>query len=276
MTSPLVDPTEFVADLSRVRVIEAHGAADAASVAARTHIPNAVVIGYADLSDHDVDPSHGGRHPLPDVREFAMRVASWGIDTSTPVVVVDASAIGNDGAARCCWMLRAIGLSDVRVSSVALAELLATGGETPCMAPKTNAATLTPPTWLLPTVSIDDVARLSNDPNYRLIDARAAGRYRGDHEPIDPVAGHIPGAINVPFQDDLASPTKMKNVEDLRTRYGTLLADTDVSKVVVYCGSGITASQTLLAMEAAGFHGAALYVGSWSEWCRSGRPRSGA
>ena len=126
--------------------------------------------------------------------------------------------------------------------------------------------------WKLPTVNIDDVQAAANDPESLIIDVREAYRYRGEKEPIDLVAGHIPGAVNVPYVDNLAENGNFRNVEDLASLYQDTLGPRDPSKVIVHCGSGVTACHTLLALEQAGIKGAKLYVGSWSEWSRRDLP----
>jgi thiosulfate/3-mercaptopyruvate sulfurtransferase len=116
------------------------------------------------------------------------------------------------------------------------------------------------------------VDRLREDPDWKVLDVRSAPRYRGETEPFDPVAGHIPGALSLFWQENLGPDGKFKSARELRTLYAGFLGETDRNRLVVHCGSGVTACHTLLALELAGLGGAALYVGSWSEWCRSSRP----
>lgn len=265
---PLIRVSELATQIGAARLIECCGAADAATIGTRSHVANSVVIGYSELSAHVEDAAYGGRHPLPPVAEFCRKVASWGIDATTPVAIVDSVTLGNDGGARCYWMLRAIGLTDVRYLATTMGDLLASVGTNACLPAKADVTTLEPGVWLRPVVDIDGVEKARTDSTRRLFDARALPRYRGEVEPIDPVAGHIPGAHSAPFADDLATPTSMKSNDELRARYKTLLGTTPSDHVIVYCGSGVTACQTLIAMEAAGFENASLYVGSWSEWCR--------
>ena len=117
---------------------------------------------------------------------------------------------------------------------------------------------------------------LRHDPSQRLLDVRSRERWRGDSEPFDPVAGHIPGSLNLPWTDNLNPEGRFKAPQDLRGQYETLLGGLPPERLTVHCGSGVTACHTLLALEVAGLPGAALYVGSWSEWCRSGREMSPA
>jgi thiosulfate/3-mercaptopyruvate sulfurtransferase len=122
--------------------------------------------------------------------------------------------------------------------------------------------------WLWPTVSFEEVDRLRLDPDWKVLDVRSRPRYQGATEPIDPVAGHIPGALNLPFAENLDAQGRFKSPEALRALYLEFLAGTAPGHLVVHCGSGVTACHTLLALDRAGLGGAALYVGSWSEWCR--------
>jgi thiosulfate/3-mercaptopyruvate sulfurtransferase len=128
--------------------------------------------------------------------------------------------------------------------------------------------------WQLPTVDIDEVARRTAAADGKVLDVRSRERYRGDTEPLDPVAGHVPGAINLPYATNLDAAGRFRSAPELRAQYAELLADTPPTRLVVHCGSGVTACHTLLALEIAGLSGAALYVGSWSEWCRSGREQA--
>jgi thiosulfate/3-mercaptopyruvate sulfurtransferase len=124
-------------------------------------------------------------------------------------------------------------------------------------------------------VNADEVDRLRMDPARRLLDVRSAERWRGDTEPFDPVAGHIPGSLNLAWNENLGPEGCFKSPEALRAQYLPLLDGLAPGRLVVQCGSGVTACHTLLALEVAGLPGAALYVGSWSEWCRSTRPKAG-
>ncbi len=128
-------------------------------------------------------------------------------------------------------------------------------------------------TWLRPTVDIDTVDALRTNPEWKVLDVRSAPRFRGETEPIDPVAGHIPGAVNLPFSENL-SGDRFKSAEELRAQYAALLGGTNPEHLVVHCGSGVTACHTLLALELAGLDGASLFVGSWGEWCRNDRPQA--
>ena len=125
-----------------------------------------------------------------------------------------------------------------------------------------------------PTANIEEVDQARRDPARKVIDVRAAFRYRGENEPIDPIAGHIPGAKNIELAENLNPDGRFKSAAELRALYTAALSGTPVSDTIIHCGSGVTACHTLLALERAGLTGAKLYVGSWSEWCRNpDRPR---
>jgi thiosulfate/3-mercaptopyruvate sulfurtransferase len=242
------------------------------------HLPGAI---HADLNRHlstVSDPGHdharGGRHPLPPIDRFTAQVGAWGIDADTEVVVYDASGGGN-AAARLWWMLRALGHGRVRLLDGGLPAALAEGLALTDKVPSADPAPPYPADrWRLPIASVEAVERIRRDPTLRLLDVRSAERWRGEREPFDPVAGHIPGSLNLAWNDNLDPNGRFKSPDALRTQFQPLLADIPAGRLTVHCGSGVTACHTLVALEVAGLTGAALYVGGWSEWCRSGREMS--
>jgi len=244
------------------------------------HLPGAI---HVDLNRHlstacDLghDPARGGRHPLPPVDRFAAQVGTWGIGPDTEVVAYDASG-GSNAAARLWWMLRALGHERVRVLDGGLQAALGAG-----MILTVENAAIEPASpypadrWHLPQMDADGVEALRRDPFRKLLDVRSAERWRGDSEPFDPVAGHIPGSLNLAWNDNLTPDGRFKPPQVLRAQYEALLGGLPPDRLTVHCGSGVTACHALLALEVAGLTGAALYVGSWSEWCRSGREMSPA
>ena len=217
------------------------------------------------------DPARGGRHPLPAPSTWNRQLGMWGITPGLAVVIYD-EAQGGNAAARAWWMLRAAGHTDCAVLDGGLQAALAEGSML------TNAITTPTPAppypgrgWELPLATMEEVAERANDGGWKLLDVRSAERWRGETEPFDPVAGRIPGARNLPWAENLRPDGRFKSPAELRQMYARLLGETPANRLVVHCGSGVTACHTLLALEAAGMPGAALYVGSWSEWCRSGR-----
>ncbi len=275
MASPLVSPEELRARLGGVRLLDARPGPDAYAAG---HLPGAL---HADL-DRDLsaarreghDPANGGRHPLPSAEAFARQLGAWGIGPDDDVVVYDAAG-GANAASRAWWMLRALGHTRVQVLDGGLAGALAAG-----LATETRAAEVTPKAdhpqhgWILPTVDASAVDARRQSPASKVLDVRSGERFRGESEPFDPIAGHIPGARNVPFAENLGPDGRFKPAAVLRALYEELLAGVDPTSLTVHCGSGVTACHTLLALEIAGLPGAALYVGSWSEWCRSERPQA--
>lgn len=228
---------------------------------AEGHIPGAVFF------DHETDlcsPKTGknGRHPLPKREDFAKLLAQRGIDIAKETIVYDADNMMF--AAHMWWMLRWVGFTNVRVLNGGIKAWKAAGG-----AVETGIAKPLPSvSWQMPespmvVYTADQVLANITTPQFTLIDARAPERYRGDVEPMDPVAGHIPGAINRPFALNLNAEGLMKSPEELRQSF----AQYDKYDLIVHqCGSGVTACHNILAMEEAGLHNYALYAGSWSEW----------
>jgi thiosulfate/3-mercaptopyruvate sulfurtransferase len=236
------------------------------------HIPGAH---YLDLNRDLSSPAgqHGGRHPLPDVERLAKKFAAIGIRSGvTQVVVYD------DGlafAARCWWLLRYLGHEAVQVLDGGFQGWVAAGYEVTDQVPGcADTAQGAKPGGFLPqvrsewVVDIEQVKARKDLPHVMLIDSREGDRYRGEREPIDPVAGHIPGAINYPWIDSLDEQGCL--LHDNRQRWANLEAD----EIMVYCGSGVTACVNLLSLEAAGIKGAQLYAGSWSDWCSYETPAS--
>ena len=203
-----------------------------------------------------------GRHPLPGRREWAATVTHWGITRATQVVTFDSQ--GLPYAARAWWLLRWLGHSAVAVLDGGVAAWLAEGGQLTAELPVIKPAPPYPEqAAAMPT--IDAKTLLQSLGRVRLIDARAAERFRGDVEPLDPVAGHIPGASQRFFKDNLLPDGRFKPATELRGVFEALAAPG--GEVVHQCGSGVTACHNLLAMTHAGLEGALLYPGSWSEWC---------
>jgi len=221
----------------------------------------------------DANPSRGGRHPLPSIEAWTGTLAHWGITPATRVVVYDDQA-GAHAAARAWWMLRSIGHEYVALLDGGFAAAVRAGMEVTTDIPVAAPRGLYPATeWKSPTVDMRRVDELRHDRSWKVLDVRSRERFRGETEPIDPVPGHIPGAINLPFADNLEDG-RFKPAPMLRAQYEELLGDTPPDHLIVHCGSGVTACHTLAALEAAGLEGASLYVGSWGEWCRNPLPQS--
>lgn len=222
-----------------------------------------------DLAGPAPEPARGGRHPLPDVLDFTARLGRWGVTPASHVVAYD-DQNGANAASRLWWLLRALGHEQVQVVDGGMAALQAAGCALTSELPVPRAAAPYPASrWQRPLADIEEVERARTDAQRRVIDVRAAFRYRGESEPIDPVAGHIPGAHNLPLTENLHADGTWKSASELRALYLAALGGVPASQTIVHCGSGVTACHSLLALERAGLTGARLYVGSWSEWCRN-------
>ncbi len=225
------------------------------------HLPGAV---YAHL-DRDLSGTKAagrGRHPLPERAAFAATAGAWGVAPGVQVVAYDNQ--GGPYAARAWWLLQWLGHGAAAVLDGGTAAWLAAGGTLAGGAAAPRAAGPYPAgDPAMPTIGAEDLLTALGD--LLVLDARAGERFRGEVEPLDPVAGHIPGATNRFFKDNLQPDGRFKPVEQLRAEFGAL--GTPAADVVHQCGSGVTACHNLLAMAHAGLEGSRLYPGSWSEWC---------
>jgi 3-mercaptopyruvate sulfurtransferase SseA len=223
------------------------------------HLPAAV---FVDLEAELADPPspQAGRHPLPSLQRLQSAARRWGIRNGDAVVAYDAT--GGLAAARAWWLLRWGGLTDVRLLDGGLDAWRRAGGpvETGHVVPEPGDVTLAGDG--MPVLSIDEAARLPS--SGVLLDARAGERYRGEVEPIDPRAGHVPGAVSAPTTENLAPDGTFRSAGELADRFATLGVQPGAT-VGVYCGSGVTAAHEVAALAAAGID-AALWPGSWSQW----------
>jgi thiosulfate/3-mercaptopyruvate sulfurtransferase len=232
-----------------------------------SHIPGAP---RADLDRHlsakgAPDAASGGRHPLPSRTAFAAWLGSVGLTPDQQVVVYDRQGVNYAG--RLWWMLKWLGHEAVAVLDGGLPAWTAAGGAVeagPGRTPQASNYPLAPEKSAL--VAADFVAKHIGKPSQTVIDARGGPRFRGEVEPLDPVAGHIPGALNRPFTDNFDAKGFFKPAATLRTEFEALLAGRDPATVVHHCGSGVSAVPNIIAMELAGLGRATLYAGSWSDW----------
>jgi thiosulfate/3-mercaptopyruvate sulfurtransferase len=228
---------------------------------------------HADLDQHLAthDPAlrvNGGRHPLPRREVFAAWLQSVGVDNHTQVVVYDRNGMNYCG--RLWWMLKWCGHDAVAVLDGGLQAWVAAGGAV--ASGEASAAALGGFALREPLVKLVDTATVAqhlNDGQQTILDARGAPRYRGEVEPLDPVAGHIPGALNRPFNTNLNAQGFFKSADELRAEFAALLGNAKADTVVHHCGSGVSAVPNVLAMAVAGLGTTALYAGSWSEWCNT-------
>jgi thiosulfate/3-mercaptopyruvate sulfurtransferase len=224
------------------------------------HVPGAV---FVDLETELADPPSAaeGRHPLPSVQRLQSAARRWGIRNGDPVVAYDAT--GGLAAARAWWLLRWGGMTDVRLLDGGLDAWVAAGGplESGDVVPAPGDVTLHG--GGMPVLSIDEAAALPASGGL-LLDARAGERYRGEVEPVDPRAGHVPGAVSAPTTENLTADGTFRAADELAARF-TELGAAPGTAVGVYCGSGVTAAHEVAALAAAGIE-AALWPGSWSQW----------
>ena len=254
MSDPLVSVADLRDLLGTVTVLDVRyrmGGPPGAPEFEAGHVPGA---SYVDL-DRDLagTPGTRGRHPLPEPEDFQTAMRAAGVRGDRAVVVYDDWA--GRAAARCWWLLRWAGHDDVRVLDGGWSAWLATGGPRESGTTRRAPGDLVVRAGSVPELPADDVLGAGT-----LVDARAPERYRGEVEPVDPVAGHIPGAVNVPTEANLDAHGRFLTVDELRGVYAGVSGD-----VAVYCGSGVTACHDVLALERIGVR-AALYPGSWSEW----------
>ncbi|MEZ0493128.1 sulfurtransferase [Kineococcus sp. TBRC 1896] len=265
MTRPLIDVHALRQELAGddppvlLDVRWALGGPDGAAEYAAGHLPGAV---YVDLDTQLSRPRRAGegRHPLPGPAALQEVLRDAGVRSGSRVVVYDAAT--STSAARGWWVLRWAGLADVRVLDGGLAAWTAAGFAVSTQVPLPDPGDVQVEPGALPVLTAGEVGDLARTGT--VLDARAPERYRGEVEPVDPVAGHVPGAVNAPTTANVTAAGAFLPAADLRSRFAALGLGPD-AVAGVYCGSGVTAAHTLLALEVAGLSGT-LYPGSWSEW----------
>jgi thiosulfate/3-mercaptopyruvate sulfurtransferase len=271
--SPLIELEELRSINGPVILIDARAGADTYQRYLAGHLKGAQ---YADL-DRDLaikpeNPAYGGRHPLPPLEDFAKLLGKWGVTPDSHVIVYDDKAAAFGGA-RLWWMLKAVGHKKVQVLNGGLQAAINAG-----VSLSTEPYTAEPvqpypvPAEYSGTIDIEQAGKAARNDNQMVIDVRESPRYLGQTEPIDLIAGHIPGAVNLPYTLNLDSTGKYLPAEDLKKSYEKLFGNVNPDEVIVHCGSGVTACHTLLGMDYAGIKGPKLYVGSWSEWSRRDLP----
>ncbi|MDR5856913.1 sulfurtransferase [Caballeronia sp. LZ062] len=234
------------------------------------HIPGAHYL-HLDRDLSGIKTGTNGRHPLPERAALVEKLASFGLNEGQQVVAYDAQ--GGMYAARLWWLLRWLGHDSVALLDGGLQAWEAAGKPLNTAVPPKTPGTFKAGQPLQVTVDARAIERSIGTRDHLLIDARATDRYRGENETIDPVGGHIPGALNHFFKNNLTQEGRFKTAHELREAFESLIGGTPADRVVLQCGSGVTACHNALAMEIAGLHGAALYPGSWSEWSADpGRP----
>ena len=224
------------------------------------------------LADIKNDYADGGRHPLPEIENFAKTLTHLGITKDNHIVIYD-DKNGSNASARFWWMLKSAGHEKVQVLNGGLNQ--AKKYNFPLSSKIKNVDQHSSPyffdKWILPTIEMNDVERILQNPNYLIIDVRDKERFDGKTEPIDLVAGHIPNAMNIPFTENLDKDGLFLRKNELKNKYQKLFGKIHPENIIVHCGSGVTACHTLLALDYAGFEIPKLYTGSWSEWSRNNK-----
>lgn len=269
--SPLISVSELfnIINADDLILIDASGGAQACSNYETKHLKGALFVDLdKQLAEIQEDVSLGGRHPLPKIENFAKTLGELGITPQSHVVVYD-DKNGANAAARLWWMLRAVGHAKVQVLNGGLqyAESknfpMASGSEQ-----AVKQMNYPVDQWNLPLTNIDEVKQVVQREDHIVVDVRDAARYRGETEPIDLIAGHIPGAKNLPFTENLDENGLFLSESQLKSKYEEFFGNIVSENRIVHCGSGVTACHTLLAIASAGMEIPKLYVGSWSEWSR--------
>ena len=271
--SPIINPEELLKlkEASNFVLIDARAGINAEENYQYEHLKEARFVDLnKDLATVE-DPANGGRHPLPSLEKFSQVLSKIGITPSSHVIIYD-DKNGSNAAARFWWMLRSINHEKVQVLNGGLQAAIKVGF------PVSSALETVEPTekypiseWSLAQADMEEVEKARNNKENIVIDVRDKNRFDGLTEPLDLIAGHIPGAINVPFSENLNEDGFYKSPEVLAKKYNEIIGDKKPDNVIVHCGSGVTACHTLLAMDYAGIPIPKLYVGSWSEWSRNDR-----
>lgn len=270
--NPIISPLDLISILNKrnLRVIDARVGKDIKTIFNEKHLVGAQHVDLdRDMAHIKPNAADGGRHPLPDVQAFATLLGHLRIDAASHIIIYDAQN-GSNAAARLWWMLKAIGHEKVQVLDggwqAALAAHMPTSN-TPKKFKKKQAYPVHD--WQLPLTNMSEVEQVAQNADYAVIDVRSEERNQGKREPIDLIAGHIPGAINMPFTNNLTPEGFFKSIAELQALYAPIFLSKKTENIIVHCGSGVTACHTLLAMAHAGYDVPKLYVGSWSEWSRN-------
>lgn len=268
--SPIISPSELkdIFQNPNLIILDARAGKNMYQTYLEKHIKRARFIDLdKDMAEIGDNAAFGGRHPLPGIERFAETLAGLGIAEDSHVVIYD-DKNGANAAARAWWMLRSFGFQNVQVLDGGIQSAEKEGIEFSAGEEIFKKADLIKTEgWLLPVKTLEDVENELISHSSTVVDVRDAYRYRGESEPIDLVAGHIPGAINIPFSENLDENENFLKPEILKEKYIQILKDKP-QHLIIHCGSGVTACHTILALDYAGFPIPDLYVGSWSEWSR--------
>ncbi len=272
--NPIISPSELIkaVQTNTVVLVDATNSPSAFQNYQQSHLQGALFVDVnTQLADIKEDVALGGRHPLPTSDQFSTTLTDLGITTTTWVVVYD-DKNGANAAARFWWMLRSIGHEKVQVLSGGIQAAISAGFPTSSAVeiPK-NVPSYPIQSWQWPTIALNEMDDMIEKDDFIVVDVRESQRYRGEAEPIDLVAGHIPGSTNIPFMENLDADGSFLSAAELKAKYQKVFENIPEENRVVHCGSGVTACHTLLAVAIANLPIPKLYVGSWSEWSRNNR-----
>ena len=272
--NPIISPSELIkaVQTNTVVLVDATNSPSAFKNYQQSHLQGALFVDVnTQLADIKEDVALGGRHPLPTSDQFSKTLTDLGITTTTWVVVYD-DKNGANAAARFWWMLRSIGHEKVQVLSGGIQAAISAGYPTSSAVEIPNNVPSYPiQSWQWPTIALNEMDDMIEKDDFVVIDVRESQRYRGEAEPIDLVAGHIPGSTNIPFMENLDADGSFLSAAELKAKYQKVFENIPEENRVVHCGSGVTACHTLLAVAIANLPIPKLYVGSWSEWSRNNR-----
>jgi thiosulfate/3-mercaptopyruvate sulfurtransferase len=272
--SPIIEVDELlkIYKNSDVMIFDVSNSKNAKTNYETEHIEGAFFVDLnTQLADIKNDFSEGGRHPLPKIETFAKTLTDLGISKNKHIVIYD-DKNGSNAAARFWWMLKSVGHEKVQVLNGGIQEAEKIKFPVSSNTEITNKTELYKvDNWKLKIAEIEEVEKLSKTENHIVIDVRDVERYNGETEPIDLVAGHIPGAINVPFTENLDENGLFLSPNLLKHKYEKVFGHIKTENIIVHCGSGVTACHSLLAIAYAELEIPKLYVGSWSEWSRNNK-----
>lgn len=272
--SPIIQASELLKlyKSENLIIVDVSNGKNAKSNYEAKHLEGAIFVDLnTQLADIKDDLSIGGRHPLPTIESFAKTLSNLGISPKSHIVIYD-DKNGSNAGARFWWMLKSVGHEKVQVLNGGIQEAEKINFPVSSNTEVTNKTELYKvDNWKLKIAEIAEIEKLSKNENHIIIDVRDEERYNGETEPIDLVAGHIPGAINFPFTENLDENGLFLNPNLLKHKYEKIFRHINPENIIVHCGSGVTACHSLLAIAYAELEIPKLYVGSWSEWSRNNK-----
>ena len=272
--SPIIQVSELLTLYAskKIIIVDASNGENAKANYDAEHLEGALFVDLnTQLAEINDDLSMGGRHPLPKIENFLETVSNLGISPESHVIIYD-DKNGSNASSRFWWMLKSIGHEKVQVLNGGIQE--AKKNNFPFSSKKQNSTKTKlykVTKWKLQIAEIDEVEKVSQNKNFIIIDVRDSKRYNGETEPIDQIAGHIPGAINIPFTENLDENGLFLSPKLLKMKYEKVFGNVETQNIIVHCGSGVTACHSLLAINYATLEIPKLYVGSWSEWSRNNK-----